>query len=39
VVDNASTDDTAEVVRSASLSNMTVQYFFEPKKGKSHALI
>lgn len=38
VVDNASTDDTAAVVRDAKLPNMEVGYFFEPKKGKSNAL-
>jgi glycosyltransferase involved in cell wall biosynthesis len=38
VVDNASTDDTAEVVRSAKFANMTAEYRYEPLKGKSHAL-
>jgi glucosyl-dolichyl phosphate glucuronosyltransferase len=38
VVDNASTDDTADVVRSTAFSNMTVLYLFEPHTGKSNAL-
>ncbi len=38
VVDNASTDRTAEVTRSSRLQNVKVQYLFESRKGKSHAL-
>jgi glycosyltransferase involved in cell wall biosynthesis len=38
VVDNASTDDTAEVIRSAEFANMKVEYLYEPAKGKSHGL-
>jgi len=38
VVDNGSTDDTASVVRDAKLPNLEVNYFFEPRKGKSNAL-
>lgn len=38
VVDNASTDETAKVVKSAATVNMMVRYLYEPKQGKSHAL-
>jgi glycosyltransferase involved in cell wall biosynthesis len=38
VVDNASTDNTAAVVREAKLPNLEVTYYFEPRKGKSNAL-
>lgn len=38
VVDNGSTDNTATVVREAKLPNLEVNYFFEPRKGKSNAL-
>jgi glycosyltransferase involved in cell wall biosynthesis len=38
VVDNASTDDTATVVREVKLPNMAVRYLFEARKGKGHAL-
>jgi len=37
VVDNASTDDTAEVVKSCRLPNFPVRYFHEPKRGQSNA--
>ena len=37
VVDNASTDDTAAVAKSARLRNLTVAYVFEPRKGQSNA--
>ncbi|MBV9273908.1 MAG: glycosyltransferase family 2 protein [Verrucomicrobia bacterium] len=38
VVDNASTDDTARVIRSAKFANRTPEYLYEPLKGKSNAL-
>lgn len=38
VVDNASTDDTAEVVKEASLKSPSLRYVHEPQKGKCHAL-
>lgn len=38
VVDNASTDATAQVVRNARIKNIPVKYLFEPRKGKSNAL-
>jgi len=38
VVDNASTDNTAEVVQATKLSQIEVQYFYEPRKGKANAL-
>lgn len=38
VVDNASSDDSAVVVREAKLSNLEVVYFHEPRPGKSNAL-
>jgi glucosyl-dolichyl phosphate glucuronosyltransferase len=38
VVDNASTDDTAAVIRGAKFANLTVEYVYEPRKGKSNAL-
>jgi glycosyltransferase involved in cell wall biosynthesis len=38
VVDNGSTDRTAEVTRSSRLQNVKILYLFESRKGKSHAL-
>jgi glucosyl-dolichyl phosphate glucuronosyltransferase len=38
VVDNASTDHTAEVIRSAKFANMKLEYLYESTKGKSNAL-
>jgi glycosyltransferase involved in cell wall biosynthesis len=38
VVDNASTDDTACVVRKATPGKMNLRYIYESKRGKSHAL-
>jgi glucosyl-dolichyl phosphate glucuronosyltransferase len=38
VVDNASTDGTAAMIRNAKLANWTVAYLYEPLKGKSNAL-
>lgn len=39
VVNNNSTDDTEQVIREfAKNSSIKVQYLFEPKQGKSHAL-
>jgi GT2 family glycosyltransferase len=38
IVDNASTDGTAEVVRNTMLNNLQIVYLFEPRKGKSNAL-
>lgn len=38
VVDNASTDDTAAVVRSVTFPNMAARYVYEGKRGKSNAL-
>ena len=38
VVDNASTDDTAAVVRDAALANMPVKYLYVSQAGKSNAL-
>lgn len=38
VVDNASTDDTAEVVRRVTLERMELRYVHEARKGKCHAL-
>jgi glucosyl-dolichyl phosphate glucuronosyltransferase len=37
VVDNASTDDTASVVKSCKLPSLPVRYLYEPKKGQSNA--
>lgn len=37
VVDNGSTDNTAEIVRSCTLPNMPVVYEFAPQRGKAHA--
>jgi glucosyl-dolichyl phosphate glucuronosyltransferase len=37
VVDNASSDHTAEVVRCHQLPNMPVRYFHEPRRGKGYA--
>jgi glycosyltransferase involved in cell wall biosynthesis len=38
VIDNRSTDSTAEVVRSARLPHLSVRYLYEARPGKSHAL-
>jgi glycosyltransferase involved in cell wall biosynthesis len=38
VVDNASKDNTAQVVQTAQLSNFKVRYLYEGKPGKSNAL-
>jgi glucosyl-dolichyl phosphate glucuronosyltransferase len=38
LVDNASSDDTAAVIRSARFKNMKTRYLYEPKKGKSNGL-
>jgi glucosyl-dolichyl phosphate glucuronosyltransferase len=38
VVDNASTDDTAAVIWDARFANLTLEYLYEPRKGKSNAL-
>jgi glucosyl-dolichyl phosphate glucuronosyltransferase len=38
VVDNSSTDDTAAVIQNAKFPNWTVEYLYEPLKGKSNAL-
>ncbi|HEV2329069.1 MAG TPA: glycosyltransferase family 2 protein [Verrucomicrobiae bacterium] len=38
VVDNGSTDGTADLVRNTALSNLAVVYLFEPHRGKSNAL-
>jgi glycosyltransferase involved in cell wall biosynthesis len=37
IVDNASTDNTAEVIKSANLPNISPKYFYEPKRGQSNA--
>ena len=37
VVDNRSTDDTAQVIRERKLPNMAVQGIYEPNPGQSHA--
>ena len=37
VVDNGSTDDTAEVVRQCRLPNMEVRYILESQRGQCHA--
>ncbi len=37
VVDNASTDHTAEVVQQCHLPNMPVRYIHEPRRGKGYA--
>ncbi len=37
VVDNASTDATAEMVRSLTLPNMPLRYLSEPRRGKGYA--
>jgi glycosyltransferase involved in cell wall biosynthesis len=37
VVDNASSDETAEVVRAATLPDISARYLYEPKKGLSNA--
>ncbi len=38
VVDNVSTDNTAEVVQNIKLAKMEVRYLFESKRGKANAL-
>ena len=38
LVNNASSDDTATVLRSVKFENLHARYLYEPKKGKSHAL-
>jgi glucosyl-dolichyl phosphate glucuronosyltransferase len=38
VVDNASNDRTAEIVRSAKIEGFKVRYLYESRKGKSNAL-
>jgi glycosyltransferase involved in cell wall biosynthesis len=38
VVDNASTDNTADVARNTMLANMDLVYLPEPRKGKANAL-
>jgi glucosyl-dolichyl phosphate glucuronosyltransferase len=38
VVDNASVDETSEVVRGAEFRNMNVEYLYEPRRGKCNAL-
>jgi len=38
VVDNASTDETAEAVRKATVANMKATYLYEPTLGKSNAV-
>lgn len=37
IIDNASSDDTAEVVRSCGILNMLVRYIYEPRPGKGYA--
>jgi glucosyl-dolichyl phosphate glucuronosyltransferase len=37
IVDNASSDDTAKVIKTRCLRNMPLRYIFEGKKGKSSA--
>lgn len=38
LVDNASSDHTAAVMRSVKFQNMKARYLYEPRKGKSNAL-
>jgi glucosyl-dolichyl phosphate glucuronosyltransferase len=38
VVDNGSTDGTAELIRTATLPNLSLHYIHEPRQGKSHGL-
>jgi glucosyl-dolichyl phosphate glucuronosyltransferase len=38
VVDNASTDETAEVIRGAKIANLRLVHLYEAAKGKSNAL-
>ncbi len=38
IVDNASTDATAAVIRQSAIFNMTVRYLTEPKPGQSRAI-
>ena len=38
LIDNASTDDTPQVISAVRMTNMTVRHFREPKAGKSLAL-
>lgn len=37
VVDNASTDDTAQAIQTCRLPNLPVRYLYEPKRGQSNA--
>jgi glycosyltransferase involved in cell wall biosynthesis len=37
IIDNGSTDHTADVVRQSGLKSMPVRYILEPKRGLSHA--
>ncbi len=37
VVDNASADNTADVVKSLTLANMPLRYLLEPRRGKGYA--
>ena len=37
IVDNASTDHTAEVIKTSQLSQLPVRYWHEPKPGQSNA--
>src|SRR5207249_1247886 len=38
VVDNASVDETAQVIRECRMPGMPVRYLHEPRRGKGHAL-
>jgi glycosyltransferase involved in cell wall biosynthesis len=38
VVDNASVDETGDVIRSAKIANLKLEYLYEAAKGKSNAL-
>lgn len=38
VVDNASTDGTAQLIQSAHLPNLPLRYLYEPRRGKSNGL-
>jgi glucosyl-dolichyl phosphate glucuronosyltransferase len=37
VIDNGSTDNTAEIVKNCFIPNIETRYFFEPKRGLSYA--